>query len=126
MEVVKIVSQGSNRVGKFRLPYELLGDDVKRPMVTALLSLCTVLDHYEHESGRGLEYIVASELFQPLIEGEEIPNYRIEFAYDRAFDNTEHEALRTNTGPFGFVAIRQHILRVPAASLGHAVNYPLH
>jgi hypothetical protein len=126
MDVVKVVSQGSSRVGKFNLSYEMLGDDVKRPMVQALLAMCTILAQYEHESGRGQEYIAACELFQPLAEGEEIPHYRIEFAFDRAFDNPELEQQRTNAGPFGFVAIRQHILRVPAASLGHAVHSLLH
>jgi hypothetical protein len=126
MNVVKIVSQGSNRVGKFNLSYELLNDGNERAMVAALIGLCDVISVEEHESGRGRQYICASSLFQPLTEGEEIPQYRIEFAYDREFDNQEHEDSRINAGPFGFVAIRQNILRVPAASLGHAVNSPLH
>jgi hypothetical protein len=121
-EVVQIVSHGSNRVGKFNLSHELMGSAAERPMVDALLSLCNVILRDEHESGRGMEYIATSDLFQPLVEGEEIPHYRIEYAFDMAFDNPELEANRTTTGKFGFVAIRQNIVRVPAASLGHAVN----
>jgi hypothetical protein len=85
-----------------------------------------VLSCDEHESGRGKSYIGSSDLFQPLTEGEEIPQYRIEFAYDRAFDNPEHEAGRVNNGAFGFVAIRQNIIRVPTAALNYAVPQPLH
>lgn len=125
-QVTQIVSTGSNRVGKFLLSYELLGDAKERPVVQALMGLCVVLSCEEHESGRGKTYIGSSDLFQPLAEGEEIPQYRIEFAYDQPFQNPEHEANRVNNGAFGFAAIRQNIIRVPTAAFSYTVPQPLH
>lgn len=125
-QVVQVVSTGSNRVGKFNISHEMLADADERVMVQALMGLCIVLNCEEHESGRGVAYIASSELFQPLMEGEEIPQYRIEFAFDCAFDNPDHEVNRINNGPFGFVAIRQHIIRVPTAAFNYAVPQPLH
>lgn len=118
------VFSSSPRVGKFNISHELLNNPAERPMLQALMGLCVVLEVEEHESGRGKQYIATSELFQNLLEGEEIPNYRIEFAFDRAFDNPEYEVRRVDNGSFGFVAIRQHIVRVPTASAGHAVKSP--
>jgi len=116
VEKKEIVYPDSNRIGKFNLTHELLRDGSARPMLQALFGLCVVLDAEEHESGRGKSYIAASDLFQPLAENEEVPEYRIEFACNQAFINPEHEARRLNSGAFGFVAVRQIIVRVPAAS----------
>ena len=114
----------SNRIGKFNLAHELLRDGAARPMLQALFGLCVVLEAEEHESGRGKTYIAASELFQPLAEGEEIPEYRIEFACNQAFPNPDYEAKRMNSGAFGFVAIRNIIVRAPAAQLGQRAGKP--
>src|SRR4051812_12079480 len=119
MDKKEIAYPDSNRVGKFNLAHELLRDGAARPMLQALFGLCVILDVEEHESGRGKTYIAAAELFQPLAEGEEVPEYRIEFACNQAFANPEHEAKRLDSGAFGFVAIRQIIVRVPPAQLGH-------
>lgn len=113
-------------VGKFNLPYEVLQDGTERPMLQALFGLCVVLESYDHESGRGKTYVAASELFQALTEGEEVPDYRIDFACNRAFDNAEHEQRRINNGDFGFVATRQFILRVPQLQLATVVRTPGH
>jgi len=113
----EVVYPDSNRVGKFNLLYEVLRDGTQRPMMLALFGLCIILDVDEHESGRGKTYVAASELFQPLTEGEEIPEYRIEFAANMPFANKELEAKRLNSGQFGFVAVRKIIVRVPPAQL---------
>jgi hypothetical protein len=124
MEKKEIAYPDSNRVGKFNLTHELLLDGSARPMLKALFGLCVILEAEEHDSGRGKTYIAASELFQPLAEGEEIPEYRIEFACNMPFTNPEHEARRTNSGVFGFVAVRQIIVRAPAAQFGHRAVAP--
>ena len=116
IEKKEIVYPDSNRIGKFNVTHEILRDGSARPMLQALFGLCVVLDAEEHESGRGKTYITASDLFQPLAESEEVPEYRIEFACNQAFPNPEHEARRLNSGAFGFIAVRQTILRVPAAT----------
>jgi len=116
VEKKEIVYPDSNRIGKFNLTHELLRDGSARPMLQALFGLCVVLDAEEHESGRGKSYIAASDLFQPLAENEQVPEYRIEFAAGVPFPNLEHEARRLNSGAFGFVAVRQIIVRVPAAT----------
>lgn len=113
----EVVFPDSNRIGKFNLAHELLRDGAQRPMLQALFGLCVVLEVDDHESGHGKTYIAASDLFRPLAEGEEIPEYRIEFACNQAFDNPEREASRINSGVFGFCAIRQIIVRVPPAQL---------
>jgi hypothetical protein len=118
------IFSSSDRVGKFKILHKSLGDPADQPLLQALMGLCIVLHVEEHESGRGKQYYASSVLFQPLLEGEEIPEYRIDFAFDSAFPNPEHEAKRINNGAFGFVAIRQHIVRVPAAALAHAVKVP--
>jgi len=110
----------SNRVGKFNIMHEQLHNGAERPMLQALFGLCVVLDTQEHESGRGKTYYAASELFQPLAEGEEIPEYRIEFAAPGVpFPNPEHEARRLASREFGFVAVRQNIVRVPPAQMSY-------
>ena len=79
IEKNEVIYPGSNRIGKFNLQHELLRDGAERPMLQALFGLCVVLGTEAHESGRGLTYIAASDLFQPLAEGEEIPEYRKAF-----------------------------------------------
>jgi hypothetical protein len=115
----EIVYPDSPRVGRFQITYELLRDGSHRPMLQALFGLCVVLDVEDHESGRGKTYTAASELFQPLKEGEEIPEYRIECACNMAFENPERELDRINSGAFGFCAIRQIVVRVPPAQFTH-------
>lgn len=119
---MEICYPDSNKVGKFNLPFKTLEDGTQRPMIAALFALVTVIGREEHESGRGVTFYAASELFQPLTEGEEVPEYRIEFACNMPFSDPEHEAKRTNSGPFGFVAIRNLIIRVPPATV--AVKTP--
>ena len=125
MDIKKeIVYPGSSRVGKFNLTHELLFDGSARPMLQALFGLCVVLDVEHHESGRGKTYIAASDLFQSLAENEEVPEYRIEFACNQSFENPEREAQRSNSGAFGFVAIRQIIVRVPPAQFTYRPMAP--
>jgi hypothetical protein len=114
---MQIAYPDSNRIGWFKISHESLQDGAHAPMLKALFGLCVILELAEHESGRGKMYTAASELFQPLAEGEEIPEYRIEFAFDQAFPDPEHEAKRIDNGRFGFVAIRKLIVRVPPATL---------
>jgi len=123
--VTPVCYPDSNRIGKFNIPYALLRDGTERPLLNALFGLCVILEMEDHESGHGKVYTAASEqLFQPLREGEEIPDYRIECAWpDTQFTNKDHEAecVRTPQG-FRFKAIRQIIVRVPPARLVHAAN----
>jgi hypothetical protein len=116
----------SNRIGKFLILHESLRSDADRPMLRALFGICVpVLDVSEHESGRGRAYIAASELFQPLAEGEEIPEYRIDFALNRPFADAGHEARRVAAaGGFAFVAVRSIVVRAPTASLVFGAGLP--
>lgn len=86
-------------------------------MLRALFGLCVLIAVEPHESGRGNAYIAASDLFEALNEGEAIPNYRIEFAHARPFPDDAHERRRLNNGAFGFVAVRQNIVRVPTIAI---------
>ena len=113
----EIYHPDSNRLGKIRITYETLRDGAERPMLRALFALCDKIDEYEDESGRGHEFILASDLFQPLTEGEEIPQYRIESVHNKPFPEADDEARRLNAGDFGFVAIRQILIRVPPATV---------
>lgn len=129
MSVKEIYHPDSNRVGRMLIPFGTLRDE--RELIGALLSLCVVLDAEDHESGRGKAYTCASDLFQALGEGEEIPEYRVEFAHDDVrpqFDDptweTQFPVLRS--GKFRFVAIRRHIVRVPTARVGHAMHATKH
>lgn len=112
----RIAYSESNKLGKFNIPHERDEDD--REMLGALFAICVLLEVHEHESGRGRTYIAASELFQPLSEGDEIPEYRLEYVCNQHFENEEREARRINSGPFGFVAIRKTIVRVPPVAVG--------
>lgn len=113
---MQIFYPDSNRLGKMDILYKTLREE--REMCGALFSLCVVLHVEDHESGRGKTYYAASDLFQPISDGAEIPEYRLEFAYDRPFENPEREAARVNSGRFGFVAIRKNIVRVPSLTMG--------
>jgi hypothetical protein len=114
----------SNRIGKFNLLSEVLHDGTQRPMLQALFGLCRILEVIDHESGRGKTYIAASDLFQPLAEGEEIPEYRIEMACNMPFEDPKRETARINSGSFGFVAIRNIIVRVPPIQMRINVAAP--
>jgi hypothetical protein len=108
---MEIASSDSNTLGNFSLTYEMQTDT---ELVRALMSLCKVLHAEPHESGRGTRYVAASALFQPLLEGEEIPEYRIEFRQDSApFDTMEDECRALAHSGLRFAAFRQHIIRVP-------------
>jgi hypothetical protein len=119
----KIAYANSNRVGRINVLYDVIRDE--RPMIAALMALCVVLECEDHESGQGKTYVCASELFQPLNEGDEIPEYRLEFVYDQPFELPEREAARTNSGKFGFVAIRKTIIRAPLLSIGARAQSPV-
>jgi hypothetical protein len=122
---MEIFYPNSNRIGRFRILYTVLEED--RQMCGALFALCRSSEEHPyaamlcvepHESGRGVEYTAACPLFDELKEGEEIPEYRIEFAYDRPFENPEWEARRKESGKFRFAAFRNIIVRVPPATVG--------
>lgn len=116
----------SPKIGKFSLLDEVLGGDANRPWLQALFGLCVVLETQRDESGRGVQYIAASELFQPLAEGEEIPKYRIECDLARAF-TPEERAKALESRRFLFYAVRQHVVRVPALALEtHAKQLHFH
>ena len=116
-----VVYSQSPKIGKFSLLDEVLADGANRPWLQALFGLCVVLETQRDESGRGVQYIAASELFQPLAEGEEIPKYRIDMTHN-TFLRDDHEARRLDSGGFGFVATRQHLIRVPPLQVGHRAH----
>lgn len=107
------------RLGILLITHEMLRD---REVISALFSHVTILESEPHESGRGLRFIVACELFDELENGEELPEYRIEMAPPgKPFDNPEHEQRKRvgNAPGFRFVAIRKIIIRAPLAKLAH-------
>jgi hypothetical protein len=119
----EIAYSASNRIGKFRVLHEILNDGREQPLLKALFGLGVVLHVEPCESGRGMTYIAASELFEPIVDGQEIPEYRIEFAWEgRAFTNPEHEKDCTTSGAFRFKAVRQVIVRVPPAQFAHQMR----
>ena len=115
---MEIAYPNSPRIGQFRVLYQTLRDD--GPMFAALLALCIVIRVDECESGRGKVWVCASPLFDELKEAEEIPEYRLEFSYDRPFENPEWEARRVESGKFRFAAFRKIIVRVPPLQMGVA------
>lgn len=119
---MKIAYANDNRIGRINVLYEVIRDE--REMVGALMALCVVLECEDHESGRGKTYTCASKLFQPLNDGDEIPEYRLEFVHDQPFELPEREAVRVNSGKFGFVAIRNTIVRAPLALHGSHPHAP--
>lgn len=108
----------SPRIGRFNI----LSDKIDDPHSQALFSLCTVLHEEPHESGRGTTFYAASDLFQPLNEGEEIPEYRIESVFDGNFEREDYQHQRIDSGRFGFVAIRNTIIRVPTLGIQTTVH----
>jgi hypothetical protein len=113
----------SNRIGKFLIRYETLENGAERPWLQALFGLCVPLEVVDHECGRGKEFCCASEMFQPLAEGEEIPQYRIECEIARPF-TPEENAKATTSGRFKFYAVRRIIVRVPPATLSLSGKLP--
>jgi hypothetical protein len=121
----EIAYSASNRIGKFRVLHEILNDGREQPLLKALFGLGVVLHVEPCESGRGMVYVVASDLFQPISEGEEIPEYRIESAWpDQAFTNPDHEKDCLRRDGFRFRAVRKIIVRVPPASISHRSAVP--
>ena len=117
MEEIKEVGYSdSNRIGKFNIMFEMLED---RELIGALMALITVLEAYPHESGRGTTFIGASEIFQELQPGDEIPEYRLEFDHPIRPLPPERARECTKSGAFGFRAIRNTIVRVPPATFSH-------
>lgn len=126
---IKIAYPDSPRVGKFRVINEKLVDGRERPLLQALFGLCVVLGMEDpDETGRGKMYYAASELFQALSEGEQIPEYRIECSWpDSCFTNPEHEKdfVQAQNG-FRFRAVRQNIVRVPPLEMSLRPNVTRH
>ena len=115
----------SNRLGKFNLTFEMQKD---RELMGSLFKLMTpVIEAYPHESGRGTTFVAVSELFHQLGEGEEIPQYRLEFDHPSAPPLSE-EARRecTKSGAFGWRAIRNNIVRVPPLNINLSPNKVVH
>jgi hypothetical protein len=106
----------SDRIGMLLILYETLRDE--RELVGALVALGTIISCEDHESGRGKVFTLACEHFQRLAEGEEIPEYRVEFVYDQPFADPEWEAKRVNSGKFGFAFFRKIIVRAPPLEIG--------
>lgn len=112
----------SPRIGKFNVMHEVLRDDGNRPWLKALAELCTLIDKFPNESGRGTTFVAASELFAPSCEDgkavafEDVPQYRIECDKFKPF-TAEELARSVEHGGFRFYAVRQNIVRVPPAQL---------
>lgn len=123
MDDKKIVYSESPRIGKFSLLDGVLADGSNRPWLQALFGLCVVLETGRDESGRGVEYVCASELFQPLVEGEDVPRYRIECDLAKPFTE-EERAKALESRRFLFYAVRQIIVRVPPAQFGGVARLP--
>lgn len=121
---MEILYKDSNRLARINILFDMLREH--REMVGALMALLVPLQVEPYESGRGMTYIVACDakvpLFEELAEGEEIPEYRIVWAFDGAFPEPEREARRVSSGKFGFVAIRNTIVRVPAVAMAIQVR----
>ena len=113
--VLPVSFSESNRIGKFNLLDGRIEHDAL--MCQALLSVCSVILDEPHESGRGRFIMAASQLFEPLEEGEEIPEYRIEAVCDADFADEEKRRLSVRSGRFRFYATRQNIVRVPPVAM---------
>lgn len=112
---MQIVYPDSNRVGKFRIKYEQLRCGADAPLLKALFGLCVILETEEvDETGHGKMFYASSDLFEPLAEGENIPEYRIECAWpDQPFKNPDYEKDCIRAGNFRFRAVRKYVINVP-------------
>lgn len=118
----KVRYSSSNRIGKFRVMYETLED---REAMRSLFALCVVLEAWEHESGRGREYIAVSELFEEVPEGGEVPQYRIEFDHPSLpLKGREPKAKFLKSLGFEWRAVRQNIVRVPLLNINTTMHKP--
>lgn len=118
----------TNHLGRFNVLYEQLASD--RLLWQTILGLGVVIEAFPHESGRGTTYILASEkLFQPLTEGEEIPQYRLDVAKNEPFRDEQLEArcvkLKIEGSEVRIAATRQHIIHVPPAQMHAAAGVPV-
>ena len=117
-----VVHADSPHVGRINVTWESIND---RERMTALLAMCTLLRMEDHESGRGQTLTLVSEdLFDPLGEGQEIPEYRIESAPPgMQFENAEWESrgkssqVGNGQSQWRFAAFRKILVRVPAIQL---------
>lgn len=117
---MQVLCEISNRIGCFRV---LFGADPQ--LMHALSKIITPLRKEPDETGRGIMYYAASDLFEPLNEGDGIPEYRIEAVYDGHFAQADHEARRIEAGQWAFVAIRKIVIQVPPATWAHISPAPL-
>lgn len=123
--VTKVSFPDSNRIGKFSILSGVLAGPENRVWLKALMGLCIILEAYPDESGRGTTYIAASELFDELKEGDEVPTYRIDMVgHGARFDNDVLEARRVDSGNIGFAAVRNTIIRVPLAQIATNMGVP--
>jgi len=120
---MEVYYPNSNRLGRILVLYETIAEQAE--MLGALFALGVVVEVEDHECGRGKIYTIACRpqgphFFDALSEGEEIPEYRIEWAHDCAFENPEREAKRVDSGRFGFAFVRKIIVCVPPLQMGVA------
>ena len=118
---MEIFYPNSNRIGRLLILHETI--DSHPEMLGALFALGVIVHVEDHESGRGKVYDMACRhngpaLFDALQEGDEIPEYRVEWVHDGTFENPEREAKRVDSGRFGFAFIRKVIVRVPPVQIG--------
>ena len=100
------------RIGKFNVLHEKHGE-----CFTALRKVLKLRHAGAHPSGRGKTYVAESDMFEPLGDGQEIPEYRIESVHDGAFECPIHQARRIDSERYGFIAVRNNIIRVPAVQM---------
>lgn len=114
-----------NRVGRVSILYATLHDGAERPMLRALFDLCRLVSEFPHECGRGQTFVLDGPLFDELAPGDEVPEYRVEYAWaGRPFTNPEHEQGCVRSGAFRFKAIRKIVIRVPPAALKAVAPLP--
>ncbi|HMG59812.1 MAG TPA: hypothetical protein VK583_08795 [Burkholderiales bacterium] len=113
---MEVYYPNSNRLGRLLILYETIAEHAE--MLGALFALGVIVHVEDHESGRGKVYDMACRhngpaFFDALQDGDEIPEYRVEWVHDGAFENPEREAKRVDSGRFGFAFIRKIIVHVP-------------
>jgi hypothetical protein len=119
----QVYYRDSNRLGKFSIRDEILNDGAERPWLGALFAMCVVIASHPDESGRGREFIAACKMFEPLVEGEEIPRYRIECESIRPFTEDERARATASCG-VRFYAVRNHIVRAPLLAIHVGARSP--